>query len=80
MASEDSKPTNYFVNGESESTTSHKLTAGQILENAGFTPASEYELEENDHGHKTYTNPSDEVTIHEGQHFTATYTGVTPTS
>ena len=53
---------------------------GQIVEDAGFTPASDYELEEDDHGNKTYTDPAAEVKIHKDQHFTVTYTGVTPTS
>ena len=57
-----------------------KLTMREIVEGAGFSPASDYELEENDHGHRTYVDPDEEVVLHNGQHFTVTYTGVTPTS
>lgn len=77
--SETHHTTTYFVNGESQTTTEHELTVGQILENAGSTPASNYELEDDNTG-KTYTDPSEAVHVHEGQRFTATYTGPTPTS
>ena len=74
------KDTRYYVNDEERHTTEHKLTMAQVVEGAGFTPASDYELEEDDHGNRTYADPAEEVTIHEDQHFTVTYKGVTPTS
>jgi hypothetical protein len=80
MADKQDNVTEYFVNDEPQATTEHKLTMAQIVEDAGFSPASDYELEESDHGDKTYTDPTSEVNVHKGQHFIVTYTGVTPTS
>ncbi len=72
-------PTKYFVNGEVHETNEKELSVGVILENAEFTPVSDYELED-DADHKLYTVPLVIIHIHEGQRFTATFTGVTPTS
>ena len=69
----------YFVNGESEFTSEHKLEVGQILEGAGFSPASQYQLTR-DEGHHLYTDYQEEVPIHPGERFTATFVGPTPTS
>lgn len=80
MPHEHEKDVTYFVNDEAQVSTEKKLTMREIVEGAGFSPASDYELEENDHGHRTYIDPDDEVVLHNGQHFTVTYTGVTPTS
>ena len=80
MPHEHEKDITYFVNDEAQVSTEKKLTMREIVEGAGFSPASDYELEENDHGHGTYIDPDDEVVLHNGQHFTVTYTGVTPTS
>ncbi len=68
----------YFVNTERQTTEEHKLTGRQILERAGFTPADDYRLVRND-GHKPI-GLDDLEPIHEGEAFTATYTGPTPTS
>ena len=80
MPHEHEKDVTYFVNDEAQVSTEKKLTMREIVEGAGFSPASDYELEENDHGHTTYVDPDEEVVLHNGQHFTVTYTGVTPTS
>lgn len=80
MTQEHDKTIDYFVNDEPQHTDEAKMTMGAIVEAAGFTPASDYELEENDHGNKTYTDSNAEVHVHKDQHFTVTYTGVTPTS
>lgn len=71
--------TKYYVNGEAQTTDEHKLTVRQILENAGFTPAEQYELIR-DEGHHKYTNLDEEVPLHKGERFTAKFTGVTPVS
>jgi hypothetical protein len=69
----------YFVNGEPQPTSEHKLTVRQILENAGFAPAEEYKLIR-DEGHHEYRNYEEEVPLHEGERFTAIFQGPTPTS
>ena len=71
--------TTYYVNGEKQETNSKELTMKEIVENAGFTPASDYDLED-DANHKLFDDQAEAVHVHENQHFTATYNGVTPTS
>ena len=75
----DGKQETYFVNGEKQVTTEHKLTVRTILANAGFDPAEQYKLER-DEGHHVYTDYDEAVPLHEGERFTATYLGPTPTS
>ena len=70
--------TNYSVNAEPQQTTEKKLFGRVILENAGFTPADDYELTRND-GSKA-VGLDDEEPIREGEAFTAKFTGPTPTS
>ncbi|MBK9610667.1 hypothetical protein [Candidatus Amarobacter glycogenicus] len=69
----------YFVNGEEQTTTDHKLTPAQILERAGFVPHVEYKLVRDD-GHKELTDHNKEEPIHPGERFTATSVAPTPTS
>jgi AraC-like DNA-binding protein len=69
----------YLVNGEKQETLEHKLTVAQILERAGFTPATEYQLIR-DEGHHKFENYEQEVHLHDGERFTATFIGPTPTS
>jgi hypothetical protein len=69
----------YFVNGEVQTTDEHKLTIRAILENAGFTPAEQYELIR-DNGHHTFTDYDEEVPIRRDERFTAKFHGTTPTS
>ena len=71
--------THYTVNGEDQQTVEKMLKVEQILENAGFTPATDYQLED-DASAKTYTDLAEEIHVHEKQSFTATFTGTTPTS
>lgn len=71
--------TTYFVNGETQSTTEHKLTVREILSNAGFTPAEEYRLTRDD-GHKVLENYDAQEPVHKDERFTATFLGPTPTS
>jgi hypothetical protein len=73
------KTTTYYVNGEDFTTTEHKLAVGAILRAAGFEPVTDYQLTR-DNGHHTYEDYDAEVPLHEGERFTATFTGVTPTS
>jgi hypothetical protein len=69
----------YYVNGETQTTSSHKLTVREILSNAEFTPPENYKLSRNA-GHHEYTNYDEEVPLHEGERFTALFQGPTPTS
>jgi hypothetical protein len=73
------KEIEYFVNGEEQTTSEHKLTVDEILVHAGFTPPAEYELTR-DRGHHVFTDGSQEVPIHKDERFTATFNGPTPTS
>lgn len=69
----------YFVNGEVQYATERKLTVREILENAGFTPATDHVLTR-DNGHHTYKDYDEEVPLRPGERFTATFKGPTPTS
>ena len=72
------RPITYFVNAEPEETTEHVLTGRAILEAAGFTPVGEYSLTRNA-GNKA-VGLDEDVAIHKGEAFTATFNGPTPTS
>lgn len=69
----------YFVDGEEQTTEEHKLTVAQILENAGFTPATDYILTRQN-GHRDFTDYNQEVPLRNGEKFTTRFIGVTPTS
>jgi hypothetical protein len=69
----------YYVNGERQTTTDHKLTVRTILTNAGFTPAENYRLVRVA-GNHTYTNLDEEIPLHEDEQFNALFQGPTPTS
>ncbi len=69
----------YFVDGEEQVTEEHKLTVAQILENAGFTPATDYILTRQN-GHHDFTDYNQEVPLRNGERFTTRFIGVTPTS
>jgi hypothetical protein len=75
----DGKKLTYLVNGEKQVTSQHKLMVRVILADAGFDPVEQYKLER-DEGHHVYANYDEEVPLHEGERFTATYLGPTPTS
>lgn len=71
--------TTYFVNGEQLRTTEKQLTVREILNDAGFTPVKEYRLSrDSDHG--VFEHYGAEVSIRDGDKFTATFVGPTPTS
>jgi len=72
-------PFTYTVNGEERSTTNDRQTMGAVVEGAGFAPAADYELAD-DNTERQYTDPAEEVHLHQGQSFTVTYKGVTQTS
>jgi len=72
------KTIHYAVSGEPQETSERKLTGRQILERAGFTPAEDYRLTRDDGGKEI--GLIDEEPIHEGEAFTATFRGPTPTS
>jgi hypothetical protein len=69
----------YYVNGEAQTTTKDKLTVRETLTAAGFTPVEEYRLTR-DNGHHVYSDYDEEVPLHDGERFTATFLGPTPTS
>lgn len=69
----------YFVNGEEQETHQHRVAVRTILSKAGFDPAEQYQLER-DAGHHIYQDYNEEVPLHQGERFTATYLGPTPTS
>ncbi len=76
---EPAKRRKYFVNGERFATRERELTVREILEDAGFTPAEEYRLT-CDEGHRVFDGYDAIVPIRDGQRFTATFLGPTPTS
>jgi hypothetical protein len=55
------------------------MTVREILTAAGFTPAEQYRLTR-DEGNHVYDNYDQKVELHQGERFTATYLGPTPTS
>jgi hypothetical protein len=69
----------YFVNGEALRTTEKQLTVREILQDAGFTPVKEYRLSRNA-DHHVFEHYGTEVRLHDGEKFTATFLGPTPTS
>lgn len=78
MSADKQKTIHYTVNGEAQETTARKLTGRQILEGAGFSPATDYELTR-DNGNKVIGIESEEP-IREGEAFTAKFNGPTPVS
>ncbi|OIQ77493.1 hypothetical protein GALL_408160 [mine drainage metagenome] len=77
--SEKAALSDYFVNGERFSTSEHKLTVRQILENAGFSSAEQFRLVR-DNGSHPFTDYGTEVPIHDGERFTAIFIDPTQTS
>jgi uncharacterized protein YabE (DUF348 family) len=70
----------YSVNGETESTSTKDLTVKEILENAGFKPATDYTLKSENPPHDFESNYQEVVEVHEHQRFQALFKGPTPTS
>jgi hypothetical protein len=71
---------NYFVNGEPEPITQEQLSVKQILEGAGFTPATDYTLKSETRGEDFGSQYEKIVEVHENERFQATFKGPTPTS
>jgi hypothetical protein len=55
------------------------LKVKEILEHAGFEPFGDYKLSRNE-DHHAYDDYNHEVGLREGERFTATFIGPTPTS
>lgn len=74
------KSTTYYVNGEAETTDQDELIVREILENAGFKPATDYTLK-SENPKKDFDSQYDEpVKIHPNQRFEALFKGPTPVS
>lgn len=70
----------YFVNGEAQTTSERELTVREILENAGFSPATDYSLK-SENPPLDYDSEYDEaVRLHPNQRFQALFKGPTPVS
>lgn len=70
----------YYVNGEEETSPQSDLAVKQILEHAGFTPATDYTLK-SENPKRDYDSQYDEIVkIHHNQRFQAQHKGPTPTS
>lgn len=70
----------YFVNGEAEHTSEKELSVGSILQNAGFTPPTDYTLS-GENPPQDFDSRYDElVKLHQNERFTARFKGPTPTS
>ena len=74
------KAVTYYVNGETEETTSSDLKVGAILESAGFTPITDYTLKSENPPHDYGANYEELVKIHPNERFQALFKGTTPTS
>jgi hypothetical protein len=73
------KATEYFVNGESQTTTEKELEVRTILVNAGFKPAKDWILSRDKDGHE-FKHLDKLVPIHKDERFTAKATGPAPVS
>jgi len=73
------KTITYAVNGEPLTTTEHNLSVHALLTAAGFTPVEDYRLTR-DRGNHVYDDYDQEIPLQDGEKFTATFLGVTPTS
>jgi hypothetical protein len=69
----------YFVNGEEESTDKAELPVKDLLENAGFSPATDYLLS-SENPPKDYADYDQRIKIHPNERFQAKFKGPTATS
>lgn len=74
------KTIKYFVNGEEETTSEDELTVREVLENAGFTPATDYTLSSENPRRDYGANYDEVVRIHPNMRFRAQFSGPTPVS
>ncbi len=71
----------YTVDGESQQTSAHKLTATQILQNAGIDVTSHYLVQIEGNNRISYqSDPNKEIHMHEHMKFISVSTGPTPVS
>lgn len=70
----------YFVNGEEETTSKPELKVKEILEDAGFTPATDYTLASENPPKDFDSRYEEPVKIHQNERFQAKFKGPTPTS
>lgn len=71
----------YTVDGEAQQTSSHELTARQILVSAKLDPAQRYLIELHGKEQVSYKdNPDTPIHIHEHQKFITAYIGPVPVS
>ncbi len=72
---------NYTVDDEPQTTSSHELTAKQILSNAGIDPATHYLVQiEGDHRESYQNEPDKSIHMHEHMKFVSISTAPTPVS
>jgi hypothetical protein len=72
---------NYTVDTEPQTTSSHELTATQILSNAGIDPATHYLVQiEGDHQDSYQSDPNKLIHMHDKMEFISISTGPTPVS
>jgi hypothetical protein len=79
MAKHEHEKVTYVVNGERLTNHVDDLKVREILAAAGFTPVEQYRLTR-DAGNHVYESYDQKVELHDGERFTATYVGPTPTS
>ena len=70
----------YLVNGEEETSSKSELRVKEILENAGFTPATDYTLASENPPEDFDSRYDESVKIHPNERFQAKFKGPTPTS
>lgn len=70
----------YFVNGEEEVTDAPQLTVKEILEHAGFTPATDYTLASENPPKEFGGQYEEAIKVHPNERFQAKFKGPTPTS
>jgi hypothetical protein len=72
---------NYTVDDEPQTTSSHELTANQILTKAEIDPASHYLVQiEGDHRVSYRSDPNTEIHMHNQMKFISISTAPTPVS
>jgi hypothetical protein len=70
----------YFVNGEQETAPAAEPSVSQVLEGAGFTPATDYTLVSENPPEDYGSDYERRIHVHPNQRFQARYKAPTPTS
>jgi sulfur carrier protein ThiS len=73
------KEVTYTVNGKPVTTDKH-VTVRQVLDAAGYDPATHYLSEVTPHGEKEHRDLDQKLTVKEGDEYLAYFTGTTPLS